>query len=370
MDGSEVPEVKPANLNAVLSEFDGKKDLLERCCEKTKNLIEECLEDAQIRYQSVQARVKNRKKLQVKYSDPQKKYKRLDDITDLAALRIITYYEDEVDAVAELIKREFELDLANCVDRRSVDPDRFSYHAINFVCFHLHNRLSSVEYKRFSGLRFEIQITSILRHAWSEIQHDWYDLKDAFPPEIKRRFYRMAALLEVAESEFLELRNKKSNYQRSIAVQIEAKLSDIPLDKVSLRSLLEQDALVASIDGAIAGVREAGAALVQVSDSDLEADVYIANDAGLKTIGQLRTALELYERAIPEFARLCKPYFGDLPSDFNSMQGACVFYLGMLLAGKEGAAELFEILGLDREQVESISKIAEMVAAKYSETPG
>jgi hypothetical protein len=53
---------------------------------------------------------------------------------------------------------------------------------------------------------FEVQITSILRDAWSEIEHPCYNLKEALPPDIKRRFARMAALLEIAESEFLALR--------------------------------------------------------------------------------------------------------------------------------------------------------------------
>jgi hypothetical protein len=71
--------------------------------------IEASLDDAGIQYQSVQIRVKSKKKLKEKYLDPTKKYEKLDDITDLAGLRVITYYEDEVDRVAEVIKKEFLL---------------------------------------------------------------------------------------------------------------------------------------------------------------------------------------------------------------------------------------------------------------------
>ncbi len=97
---------KRASIDDVLAEFDAKEDLLAAFCAKTKSLIEASLQDADIRYQSVQARVKTKKKLKEKYLDERKNYQRLDDITDLAGLRVITYYDNDVDRVAELIRRE------------------------------------------------------------------------------------------------------------------------------------------------------------------------------------------------------------------------------------------------------------------------
>ena len=175
MTGSE----SRASIEDVLAEFDRRQEMLAALCAKTKSLIEASLQDANIRYQSVQARVKTRKKLKEKYLDPSKNYRQLEDITDLAGLRIITYYENDVDRVAEVIKREFDLDAKNSVDKRDTEPDRFGYSALNYVCRHLQKRTSDVEYKRFAGSCCEIQITSILSHAWSEMEHEWYDLKDA-----------------------------------------------------------------------------------------------------------------------------------------------------------------------------------------------
>jgi len=235
----------PNHDESILSEFDSQENILEAFCSKTKDLIEACLDDAKIQYHSVQARVKSRKKLREKYLDPSKRYRRLRDITDLAGLRIITYYEDDIDRVAHVIKKEFDLDLENCVDKRNSEPDRFAYSALNYVCQHLEKRASDVEYKRFAGIRCEIQMTSILRHAWSEIEHEWYDLKTEYPRNIKRRFYRLAALLEIAESEFLDLRNSRTQYERSVAVRVEAQVPDLPIDSVSMRSLIEQEPLVA-----------------------------------------------------------------------------------------------------------------------------
>ncbi len=124
-------------IEKVLEEFDAKKDTLTQFCVRTQGLIEACLEDAKLRYQSIQWRVKRKKKLSDKYLDPKKNYSKLTDITDLAALRIITYYEDEVDQVAEVIKKEFIVIPEKSIDKRETAPDKFGYYAFNLVCTHI-----------------------------------------------------------------------------------------------------------------------------------------------------------------------------------------------------------------------------------------
>lgn len=178
------------DVGAVVKEFTERRTTLELLCNKTKALIEQSLEDAGVRYQSVQARVKTPTKLADKYQDPTKDYKALDDITDQAGLRVITYYEDEVDKVAEIIRREFHVFQDKSIDKRKTEPDRFGYYALHFVCCHLERRTADVEYKRFRQSCFEIQVTPILQHAWAEIEHEWYDLtKTSFPRRYKAAIF-------------------------------------------------------------------------------------------------------------------------------------------------------------------------------------
>lgn len=301
---AEAGEKLKADVNEVLAEFDSKKDSLVAIGERTKTLLVEILQDAKIQFQSIQARVKSREKLREKYLDGKKDYKRLGDITDQVALRIITYYEDEVDRVAEIIKREFQIDPANSVDKRETEPDKFGYYALNYVCCYSRQRTVHVEYRRYSGVWFEIQIVSILRHAWSEIEHPWYDLKDHFPDNIKRRFARMAALLEIAESEFLSLRKLQSDYTRSIAVQVQANVYNIPVDAVSLRSFIEQEPLVAQVDATLG--RLLGLDISQeLPDSLVERRVIALKGAGIGTLQEVRDLLQKYEFAVPEYLRRC-----------------------------------------------------------------
>ena len=361
-------EVEKSDIGAVLAEFDGKKELLKQFCEKTKALIEEFLQDQMIRYQSVQARVKTADKLKDKYLDQKKNYKRLSDITDQVALRIVTYYEDEVDHVADVIRREFAVDLASSVDKRDTEPDKFGYYALNYVCRYSDSRTSQVEYKRFKEQSCEIQITSILRHAWSEIEHPWYDLRDAFPRDIKRRFARMAALLEIAESEFLSLRNAQANYRKAVSIQVESNLPNVQLDAVSLRSFLERDPLVAELDRTVARILE-HTLVDDLSDHLVESRLRHVSLAGIATINDLRELLKDFKAAIPEFARRCKDdvWPPATPSTFIP-KGVCTYQLSLILVsarGEEETVAFFNTLHILPRNVDRQVAIAKEIVGKY-----
>jgi len=366
MTGSE----NRASIEDVLAEFDRRQEMLAALCARTKSLIEASLQDANIRYQSVQARVKTKRKLKEKYLDEKKNYQRLDDITDLAGLRVITYYEDEVDRVADVITREFDIDSKNSIDKRNAEPDRFGYRALNYVCKHLEKRTSDVEYKKFAGISCEIQVASILSHAWSEIEHDWYDLKEAYPDAIKRRFSRLAALLELAESEFLDIRKSRTQYERSVAVRVEAKVLDLPIDAVSLRSFIEQDPLVTGIDRSIASAIERSLS-TEISDRILELLLKATLQSGMTKLQEIHDSLEEHKNAIPECVRRwMQEFWRPFPETYQSSRGICIFYLGMFLANRKGPDVTAQFLKAIRvsttwDVVRQVA-VTEEVARKYS----
>jgi ppGpp synthetase/RelA/SpoT-type nucleotidyltranferase len=365
-------QLRNAVVEEVLAEFDHKKELLTTFCEQTKNLLEVFLQEADLRFQSVQARVKSRTKVREKYLDPTKDYQWLDDITDQVALRIITYYEDEVDRVAEIIRREFQIDRARSVDKRETDPEKFGYYALNFVCSYSKGRLSQTEYKKFSAVSCEIQITSLLRHAWSEIEHPWYDLKDAFPSNIKRRFARMAALLEIAESEFMDLKKMQSDYRRSVAVQVAAKVSGLPVDVVSMRSFLEEDPLVIEMDISLGALLLVPVAQ-DLSDRSVESRSTAANLSGITTVQSVRESLARYRDGVIDFFCKCKNELWPNAKPYDLVRGTCVFYLCLMLTGARGPAEVrqfMKTLQVDTDALggvdfDRLAAIAKEIVAKY-----
>jgi ppGpp synthetase/RelA/SpoT-type nucleotidyltranferase len=370
MTGSKDQEKPKAEIERVLAEFDGKRDVLIAFAEKTSGLIQALLEDANIRHQLIQARVKDREKLKRKYLNETKNYRELNDITDQVALRVITYYEDEVDRVADIIKREFDVDSERSVDKRETEPDKFGYYALNYVCRYNGQRGSQPEYRKYAGVFCEIQIVSILRHAWSEIEHPWYDLKPTYPDSIRRRFARMAALLEIAESEFLNLRQIQFDYRRSVAVQVEANVPDLPVNAVSMKAFIEQDPLVAEIDRAIASHVGAGYE-DKIYDPIVERAWVSAVLAGMGRLQDVRGSLKKYEKAIPDFVSRCNAELWHRPTDGAVFsKGSSIFQLSNFivnLQGTKAADEFLKRQGLTPEwDMSREIAIAKEIATQYS----
>lgn len=100
---------------------------------KLEILVKELLIQNNINFHKIESRVKDPSKLEEKILRKNEKYNELDDITDIVGLRIITFFEDEVDKVASIISNEFTLDHNNSIDKRRLESDRFGYKSLHYV---------------------------------------------------------------------------------------------------------------------------------------------------------------------------------------------------------------------------------------------
>ena len=126
-----------------------------------------------IHVHSIEHRVKDRDSLILKLNRPDISYETLQDLTDISGVRVITYYASDVDTIAELIQHEYCIDKENSIDKGALlDPDRFVYLSLHYVVSLKEGPASRFNRKTLTGLRSEIQVRSILQHAWAEIEHD------------------------------------------------------------------------------------------------------------------------------------------------------------------------------------------------------
>ncbi len=233
---------------SILDAYNSKLSELTRLGQELHSLLEQLLERADIKVHEVSFRIKTLDSLSKKVARPDKIYESLEDITDVVGLRVITYFEDEIEAVARTVENRFDIDVERSIDKRlHSDPQSFGYRSLHYVC-----RLRGGEPDGGQGSwAFEIQIRSILQHAWAEIEHDLgYKYPESIPQPVRRRFSRLAGLLEIADEEFVGLRRTMEAYERS--VRRPDRDEAIEWDAVSLRNLIEEP-LVAELDAAIAG---------------------------------------------------------------------------------------------------------------------
>ncbi|HEV7673377.1 MAG TPA: RelA/SpoT domain-containing protein [Candidatus Angelobacter sp.] len=168
-----MPETDEGTGQQILKEYDAGISLFGDFKASCQRLVAELLRLEGVTVHSVHARVKERPKLQEKLGREGKNYRSLKDVTDIIGVRVITHFEDEVDKIGALIEREFVIDTDKSVDKRKLlDPDRFGYLSLHYICSLSQDRIRLAENRRFRELACEIQIRSILQHAWAEIEHD------------------------------------------------------------------------------------------------------------------------------------------------------------------------------------------------------
>ncbi|MBA4241266.1 MAG: (p)ppGpp synthetase [Sphingobacteriaceae bacterium] len=240
-------------MNQILKEYKDSKHKFENFGSKMIDLLSILLKDNNLNYHQITSRIKTEDSLSKKIESKNGKYSIILDITDIVGIRIITYFEDEVDKVAEIISKEFHVDKKNSVDKRISAIDKFGYQSLHYIVKCLPERTSLTEWKKFEGLPCEIQIRSILQHAWAEIEHDiGYKGASTIPQQEKRNFFRIAALLETADKEFVRLRSNLLEYELEVPKLIKESPQDVLLDKASLTSYIQNSSLLKEIENSIA----------------------------------------------------------------------------------------------------------------------
>ncbi|RYE90809.1 MAG: GTP pyrophosphokinase family protein [Myxococcales bacterium] len=222
----------------LLDEFLARQSSFEAMARSLHDHVQEALERAGMRVLGVSHRVKSASSLARKLARPDRTYRRLDDLTDLVGLRVITYFEDSIEQVAQLIERSFRVDMDRSVDKRLLeDPARFGYRSLHYIC-HPPPLLIAIE--PTWDWPFEIQVRTVLQHAWAEIEHDLgYKSPESIPMPVRRRFSRLAGLLEIADSEFVELRRILGEY--ALDVRQPHRLPEAALDTLSLQTVTDDE---------------------------------------------------------------------------------------------------------------------------------
>ena len=289
----------------ILKQYDRNWQLYNSFSKKIKELIQEILKGKGASIHSVTDRVKDRESLARKLSRPEGNYTALTDVTDVCGVRIITYFEDDVDKIAKVIEKEFKIDKDNSIDKRKLlDPDRFGYLSLHHIVSLHDKRCGLAEYQKFSGLKAEIQTRTILQHAWAEIEHDLgYKSKLEVPNLIRRKFSRLASLLELADEGFIALRNELANYETSVPERIEHTPQEVSIDKASLIAFVSNSETAKKLDNYIASLAKA---TLHLNLESIARNAQKLQYFSINTIAQLQSELLQYA---PEIERFAKQWF-------------------------------------------------------------
>lgn len=304
---------------------------LERVSEEAYNRLRFALRQQGIYITAFERRIKTEKSLAGKLELKGAKYKSIEDITDLVGLRVITFYTDDVDKVAAIAKRTFEIDWKESVDKRKLHQlDSFGYNSLHYIC-----RLEK------GGTRFELQMRTALQHVWSTIEHDTgYKGDVKIPREYKRQFSRLAGMLELVDDEFSRLRTVLADYRRQVQALVKTgQLDDVPLSSDSFRSYLDLRPFD-RLNQRIAAVNQA-----EVYPASLMPFLPLLESFGFETLGKVQEFIDensddAYQLALSQFALTDL----DILSESVGLQYLSLVYVLKRGKGREGLKFIYDTI--------------------------
>jgi len=178
-----------------------------------------------------------------------KRFKYRDSVnrmTDLCGGRVIVPTVTEIKAVSEFIEKHFDVDWDNTIDLgQRLKPAEFGYRSIHYIVkfkpgvFPTKDVDVEIPEEVFC-LKAEIQVKTILEHAWGVFSHD-RAYKGAFkvPDKWQRELATLAAILEDTDSSFARIQAGLQRYAASYGAYItEEQMRD---EIESLKIILEND---------------------------------------------------------------------------------------------------------------------------------
>ena len=160
--------IKTKIIKKLIDEYKTKHSIYEDFAKNVHFVLETLLKNNEFRYQAVFSRGKELDSLQKKIIENKElqKLETIIEIDDLAGCRVIFYLDKDIERFRNYIYKEFN------VVKDNLKYSEDSYNARHIIVRLSENRLALLEYAKFSDLKCEIQLTTVLYHAWSEMNHN------------------------------------------------------------------------------------------------------------------------------------------------------------------------------------------------------
>ena len=288
-----------AHSEAILEEYRKNLPRFNETMARVRQTLENTFKQAGLLVAAIESRVKSEDSLAGKLELKGSKYHSLADITDIIGMRVITFYIDDVDKVASVLERLFEIDWENSIDKRKAhEIDSFGYLSLHYICRIPEHAYSDPEHPEVNKIRFEVQMRTVLQHAWANMNHDTgYKSGVEVPKVYLRNMSRLAGMLELIDDEFSRIRHELSDYRRQVQNLVASgNLAEVALDGDSFRSYMAIHPF-RTLNRKIAAINQA-----EIQDVDLSRFLAVFKAMRFQTLGDIDTLIKNYSDAAYQIA--------------------------------------------------------------------
>ncbi|MBI5376940.1 MAG: hypothetical protein HZA77_16020 [Candidatus Schekmanbacteria bacterium] len=232
------------DINQTLRKYKSIKPRYDKFTDELHKRLNELLSKANIKIYNIEKRTKSLES--VKNKIIRKKYQTpLENIKDFSGLRIIHYYQKDYKKILKILKREFKI-IENI--QKPSDHERFGYRGYHYIVSINENCLFP-NGNRYRGLVAEIQVCTVLAHAWNAVSHNIYYKKEPdLPVNITRRLLSISALLEVADNEFSALRKEEAKIKVNMKFKKSKRTPKYNINSINLFKYFSTDSVHSLIE--------------------------------------------------------------------------------------------------------------------------
>jgi len=223
-------------LEQIKNDYTNSIHIYEKLCVIVKAELEKLIDAKKIILSvPMQTRVKELSSI-VQKIERKNTYTSLDDMKDLAGLRIITVFKEDVDKIRSILEENFVICTAEDVSSR-LKENQFGYSSMHFEITLKDDWCIVPSLNQLRGKIIEVQVRTTAQHIWAAASHVLqYKSENNVPKEILRSVNRVAALLELVDLEFTRVLDEKNAYIKS--VEKDYTNDNIELNVENLRAIL------------------------------------------------------------------------------------------------------------------------------------
>jgi ppGpp synthetase/RelA/SpoT-type nucleotidyltranferase len=348
----------------LLDEYREQLPVYGRLREVVMEQLKGMLKQSGIEVTSLDSRIKTEKSFVGKLQRKASKYHALTDITDIIGVRIVAYYNEDVDRIASMAENLFEVDWANSVDKRKMHQfDSFGYNSLHYICRMPKELFCDPAEPSLNEIRFELQMRTALQHVWSDIQHDiGYKSEIETPMVYHRDLSRLAGLLELADNEFSRICRDIADYRRRAQSLVQTgHLDEVMLDGDTFRSYL-QTRPFDKLNERIAAITQA-----ELQEVPMMPYLLVLRNIGLSTLGDVERMIaedteDAYQLALYQLGATDI----DILSSTVGLQNLCIVAILKSGGGKIGLQHMFDAVNGVSAQNADLAEIVFKQAARLS----
>ena len=335
----------------ILDDYREKLPVFGKMLEVASGALRSAIESNGVYITAFESRIKAEPSLAGKLELKGAKYSGLDDLTDIVGIRVITFYTDEVDKIAAIADKLFDIDWKNSVDKRRMhELDSFGYNSLHYICRIPKSLYCDPACPEVNTFRFELQMRTALQHVWATMHHDTgYKSGVEIPKEYLRAINRLAGMLELADEQFSAIRTEINDYRRNIQNLVASgRFDDVLLDGDTFRSYLRMQPFD-KLNRRIAAINQA-----EIHETSAMPYLAVLKTLGFKTLGDVEKMRKDFSEDAYRFAAF---QIGntdlDIISSTLALQDLLVVYILSNGGGRLGLLNMFAQLGGKQEYNEA-----------------